>query len=63
MDVVVTSYKHIFHPFYLGLMLKESKKCYVCNVTFHHDWRTSWGFWELDEELCEFLKEMNLDQT
>ncbi len=62
MDVVIF-YKHIFHPLYLGVMLKASNKCYVCNVTFHHDWWTNWGFWESDEELCEFLKEMNLDQT
>ncbi len=35
MDVVVTSYRHTFHPFCLGAMLKDSNKCYVCNVRFH----------------------------
>ncbi len=41
MHVVVTSCKHTFHPFCLGVMLKESNKCCVCNVTFHPDWWTS----------------------
>jgi hypothetical protein len=41
MDVAVTSCKHTFHPFYLGVMLKESNKCCVWNVTFHLDWWTS----------------------
>jgi hypothetical protein len=63
MDVAITFCKHTFHPFCLGVVLKESNKCCVCNVTFHLDWWTSWGFWELDEELCELVKEMNLDQT
>jgi hypothetical protein len=30
---------------------------------FHFDWWTGWGFWELNEELCELAKEMNLDQN
>jgi hypothetical protein len=33
--VDVISCKHTFHPFCLGVMLKESNKCCVCNVTFH----------------------------
>jgi hypothetical protein len=63
MDVIITSCKHIFHPFYLGAMLKESNKCCVCNVKLHPNWWTSWGFWELDDELLELTKEMNFDQV
>jgi hypothetical protein len=44
MDDVITSCKHTFHPFCLGAMLKYLNKCCVCNVTFHPDWWTSWGF-------------------
>jgi hypothetical protein len=41
MDVVVTPCKHTFHPFCLGVILKESSKCIVCNVRFYFDWWTS----------------------
>jgi hypothetical protein len=34
MDVVAFC-KHTFHPFCLGVMLKESNKCCVCNVKIH----------------------------
>jgi hypothetical protein len=44
MDVVVTPCKHTFHPFCLGVMLKKSSKCIVCNVKFRPNWWTSWGF-------------------
>jgi hypothetical protein len=63
MDVVITSCKHTFHLFCLGAMLKESNKCYICNVKLHPDWWTSWGFRELDDELLELAKEMNLNQA
>jgi hypothetical protein len=56
MDVVITSCIHTFHPFFLGSMLKDSNKCYVCNVRFHLKWWASWGFWEVDEELMELAK-------
>jgi hypothetical protein len=63
MDVAITSCKHTFHPFYLGATLKESNKCYVCNVKLHFNWWTSWGFRELDDKLLELAKEMNLNQA
>jgi hypothetical protein len=60
MDVAVISCKHMFHPFCLGAMLKQSNKCCICNVKLHPDWWTSWGFGELDEELIKFAKQMKL---
>jgi hypothetical protein len=63
MGVVITFCKHTFHPFCLGVMLKESNKCCVCNVRLHLDWWTSWGFQETNEELIELAKQMNLQQT
>jgi hypothetical protein len=44
MDVAIKSCIHTFYPFCLGAMLKESNKCYVCNVKLHPNWWPSWGF-------------------
>ncbi len=62
MDVNV-SCKHIFHPFCIGVMLKDSNKCCVCNVKLHPDWWTSWGIRELVEDPVELAKKMDLEQT
>ncbi len=59
-DVTVTSCKHTFHPFCLGVMLKHSNKCCICNVKFHPDQWTSWGFVEFDEDLVELANQMKL---
>jgi hypothetical protein len=59
---VVTFCRRTFHPFCLGVILKNSNiMCCVCNVRLHPKWWASWGFWEVDEELMELAKQLNLE--
>ncbi len=43
-DIVVTSYKHMYHPFYLGELIRVSNKCSICEQFFHPDWMRNWAF-------------------
>jgi hypothetical protein len=40
-DIVVTSYRHTFHPFCFEAMLKDSIKCCVCKQKLHPHWWVS----------------------
>ncbi len=57
-DIVITSYKHTFHPFCLGAMLHNSNKCGVCKQKMHPDWWFSWGICEQDKEMMELDKDI-----
>jgi uncharacterized CHY-type Zn-finger protein len=57
---VVSNYKHTFHPWCLGAMLKDTNKCNVCKQKLHLDWWSSWGICEANEEM-ELDQGMNLD--
>ncbi len=45
-DIAIISCKHVFHPFCLDAMLKDSNKCYMCKQKFHPNWLSSWGICE-----------------
>jgi hypothetical protein len=60
-DIIVINYKHTFHLFFLGAMLKDSNKCYVCKQKLHPNWWSSWGICGASEEVKELVEEMCVD--
>lgn len=60
-DIAVTSCKHAFHPFCLGVMLKSSRKCLVCKQDLHPNWWSSWGFSEGDEGLQALAAALDIE--
>jgi len=46
---------YIYHPFFLGEIIKQQNKCIVCEQLFHIDWRYSWGFGDEDNEVKSFV--------
>ncbi len=49
-DIAIAFYKHTFHPFCLGELLKVINKCFICAQVFHPDWWRNWGLQEEEEE-------------
>jgi hypothetical protein len=61
-DIAVTSCRHTYHPFCLGIMVKSSYKCRVCDEDLHPNWWTSWGFREIPEKLLQLAEDLKLEE-
>ncbi len=44
----VISCKHIYHPLYLGELVRVTNKCSICEQFFHPYWMQRWGLREED---------------
>jgi hypothetical protein len=49
--MVVTSCKHMYHPFCLGELLRSNNKCFLCGKKIHLNWMRSWGFCDEDDAI------------
>jgi hypothetical protein len=60
-DVVFSSNKHAYHIFCLALHCQNSNRCKKCGNLFHPNWWTAFDFRELDKELKEQAKALNVN--
>ena len=54
-DIVVSSCKHLYHPFCASVVFSRNSKCMVegCQDFSHPEWHRSFGWGERDAELSE----------
>ncbi len=62
-DVVITSYNHTYHPFYLAKVVRDKNKCSICGELFHPNWCTSWGFCVKDEDMKNLTCDLGLSEV
>lgn len=59
--IAITSYKHVYHPFCLGIFLRSNNKCPTCGHFLHLDWMRSWGFYNEEDVMKQLEIDMGIE--
>ena len=62
-DITVTSCRHVFYPFCLGVMVKSSNKCLDCKEDLHPNWWSSWRFSKLNHRLTKLATDLEVEEA